>query len=73
MVLTQHARERLVQRGIAREEVIMTIQRPTRKEKLLDEASKWAFRRKTKGKILEVVLYWYRGENTFIVKTAYFL
>ncbi len=50
----------------------MTIQNPTRKERLLDEKNKWAFRRKSGGKTLEVVVYWYREENTFIVKTAYF-
>jgi hypothetical protein len=73
IVLTRHARERLVQRGISREEVTMTIDDPTRKERLLDEGNKWAFRRKTRGKTLEVVLYWHREENMFIVKTAYFV
>ena len=52
---------------------MMAIQKPTRKERLLDETKKWAFRRKTGGKALEVVLYWFREENTFIVKTAYFV
>jgi hypothetical protein len=52
---------------------VRTIQRPGSKERLLDERNKWAFRRKTRGRILEVVLYWSRRENTFIVKTAYFV
>jgi hypothetical protein len=62
-----------MQRGISREEIARTIQSPTRKQRLPDESNKWAFRRKTRGKKLEVVLYWLREENTFIVKTAYFV
>ena len=50
----------------------MTIQKPIHKERLFDEGNKWAFRRKIRGKTLEVVLFWLRDENTFIVKTAYF-
>jgi hypothetical protein len=73
IVLTKHARDRLTQRGITKEEITKTIQRPTRRQRLPDENNKWAFRRKTRGKTLEVVLYWLREENTFIVKTAYFV
>jgi hypothetical protein len=51
----------------------MTIQRPARRQRLSDEANKWAFRRRFRGKIFEVVLYWFHEENTLIVKTAYFM
>jgi hypothetical protein len=71
-VLTRHARERLVHRGVSKEDIILTIQKPIHKERLFDEGNKWAFRRKIRGKTLEVVLFWLRDENTFIVKTAYF-
>jgi hypothetical protein len=73
IVLTKHARDRLTQRGISTEEISKTIRRPTRRQRLPDERNKWAFRRKTRGRMLEVVLYWFQEENRFIVKTAYFV
>jgi hypothetical protein len=73
IVLTKHARDRLAQRAISVGEITRTIQRPTRRQRLPDERNKWAFRRRMRGRMLEVVLYWVREENMFIVKTAYFL
>jgi hypothetical protein len=73
IVLTKHARDRLAQRAISVGEITRTIQRPTRRQRLPDERNKWAFRRRMRGRMLEVVLYWVREENRFIVKTAYFL
>ena len=63
----------LAQRGISYEDIAITIRAPTHRERLLDEANKWIFTRRTRGKDLEVVGYWLREENTFIVKTAYFV
>jgi hypothetical protein len=73
IVLTKHARDRLAQRGISVGEITRTIQRPTQRQRSPDERNKWAFRRRMRGRMLEVVLYWVREENMFIVKTAYFL
>lgn len=68
--ITKHARDRLKQRGITESQVVQALRKPSSRSKLSDEEDKWVFRYQSKGRTLEVIVYW-RG-NRFKVKTAYY-
>ncbi len=70
IVYTEHAKRRMSQRRISKEQVTTTVRDPVSVARLYDELDKWEFTRSFGARTVIVVAY--RSRNIFKIKTVYY-